>query len=133
MPDIRTVLASVALALHRADHGHEDREGARHDGAGRCGEPLHVVTTAFLIFSPTGVTWRWNLSSELSRPAARPISWLMCSVGMSNLVPACFDALSCHASSDRWHSGHGVTMQSAPRSFACASGCVTSLSATFSR
>ncbi len=42
-------------------------------------------------------------------------------------------ALPCQASSDRWHSGHGVTIASAPASLASASGWISSPSATSSR
>ena len=46
------------------------------------------------------------------------------------VVPSSFD---CHASSERWQSGHGVTIASAPASFACSIGWISSPSAVSSR
>ncbi len=52
---------------------------------------------------------------------------------MSNERPAFFSALFCHASSERWQSGQGVTITSAPASAASESGRIASPSATSSR
>ena len=52
---------------------------------------------------------------------------------MLNSRPAFFSALACQASSERWQSGHGVTITSAPASAACSSGMIASPSATSSR
>ena len=42
-------------------------------------------------------------------------------------------SFDCHASSDRWQSGHGVTIASAPASIACSIGWISSPSAVSSR
>ncbi len=52
---------------------------------------------------------------------------------MSKSMPVCFSSFACQASSERWQSGHGVTIASAPASFACSSGWISSPSATSSR
>ena len=42
-------------------------------------------------------------------------------------------SFDCHASSERWQSGHGVTIASAPASIACSIGWISSPSAVSSR
>ena len=49
---------------------------------------------------------------------------------LAGLLEGSFD---CHASSERWQSGHGVTIASAPASFACSIGWISSARATSSR
>ena len=81
----------------------------------------------------TGTTWRLNLSSESAKPAATPISCDRWMIGMPSVRPVDFSSFDCQASSDRWQSGHGVTIASAPASIACSIGWISSPSATSSR
>src|SRR5215212_1647134 len=81
----------------------------------------------------TDTTCRLKFSSDSSRPAATPISCDRWRIGMSNDLPVAFCSFDCHASSDRWQSGHGVTIASAPASIACSIGWISSPSATSSR
>ena len=48
-------------------------------------------------------------------------------------VPVVAFSFDCHASSERWQSGHGVTIASAPASIACSIGWISSPSAVSSR
>src|SRR5213595_3566373 len=52
---------------------------------------------------------------------------------MWNSRPVAARSFDCHASSDRWQSGHGVTIASAPASVACSIGWISSPSAVSSR
>ena len=68
-------------------------------------------------FSSTGsieTTCRLKRSSESDRPAATPISCERCRIGIWKSFPVCFLSFDCQASSERWQSGHGVTIASAP-------------------
>ncbi len=47
-------------------------------------------------------------------PAATPISCERWRIGIWKSLPVCFLSFDCHASSERWQSGHGVTIASAP-------------------
>src|SRR6185295_9662681 len=68
-------------------------------------------------FSRTGfteTTCRLNFSSASSTPAATPTSCDRCRIGILKSRPVAAFNFDCHASSDRWQSGHGVTIASAP-------------------
>ncbi len=52
--------------------------------------------------------WRLNFSSDSSSPAATPTSWARCRIGNWNFRPVDASSFDCHASSDRWQSGHGA-------------------------
>src|SRR5262249_27074198 len=90
-------------------------------------------TESFSVTGATDTTWRLNLSSDESMPAATPTSCERCRIGIWKSLPVCFRSLDCHASSERWQSGHGVTIASAPASLACSIGWMSSASATSSR
>jgi hypothetical protein len=62
------------------------------------------------------------------RSAARGAGWASGTRAQSTSPSFC-----CHASSDRWHSGHGVTIASAPASSACSIGWISSPRAVSSR
>src|SRR5207247_1309472 len=62
--------------------------------------------------SVTGTTWRLNFSSEAGMPAATPISCERWRIGIWNFRPVDASSFDCHASSDRWQSGQGVTIAS---------------------
>ena len=81
----------------------------------------------------TETTWRLNFSSESVRPAATPTSCERCRIGIAKSLPVCFFSFDCQASSERWQSGHGVTIASAPASIACSIGWISSASAVSSR
>ena len=57
--------------------------------------------------------WRWKPSSFGSRPSAKPTSCGRWSTGIASLRPTSRSASGCCRSRFRWHSGHGVTRQSA--------------------
>ena len=52
---------------------------------------------------------------------------------MPNFRPVAASSFCCHASSERWQSGHGVTITSAPASIACSTGWISSPIAVSSR
>ena len=54
-------------------------------------------------------------------------------IGMPNVLPVDASSFCCQASSERWQSGHGVTIASAPASIACSIGWISSPSAVSSR
>src|SRR4051794_31618257 len=85
-------------------------------------EPGRYGVSSFWSTGSTDTTWRLNLSSEASSPAATPISCERCRIGMLNARPVCASSFCCQASSDRWQSGQGVTIASAPASIACSIG-----------
>src|SRR5262249_60984610 len=103
--------------------------GAR-DGAGKSTGPLQ--TSSFSSTGSTDTTCRLNFSSESATPAATPTSCDRCRIGIWKSFPVWAFSFDCHASSDRWHSGHGVTNASAPASLACSIGWISSPSAVSS-
>jgi hypothetical protein len=70
-----------------------ERGGARNDRSDQ--------TSSFSSIGVTGTTWRLNLSSESSRPAATPISCERCRIGIWNLRPVEASSFCCQASSER--------------------------------
>ena len=52
---------------------------------------------------------------------------------MPSSRPVEASSFPCQASRERWQSGHGVTIASAPASIACSIGWISSMSATSSR
>ena len=74
-----------------------------------------------------------NFSAESGSPAATPISCERCRIGIAKSRPVEAFSFDCHASSERWQSGHGVTIASAPASIACSIGWISSPSAVSSR
>ena len=76
---------------------------------------------------------RLNFSSDSLIPAATPTSCERWRIGSLKSRPVVGSSFDCHASSDRWHSGHGVTIASAPASSACSIGWISSPSAVSSR
>ena len=102
-----------------------DRGGQQQEDPGQ--------TDSFSVTGATETTWRLNFSSELSSPAATPTSCERWRIGIWKSFPVCFCSFDCHASRERWQSGQGVTIASAPASFACSIGWMSSASATSSR
>src|SRR5262245_56625184 len=90
-------------------------------------------TDSFSVTGSTETTWRLNFSSDASSPAATPTSCERCRIGIWKSFPVCWRSLDYQASSERWQSGQGVTIASAPASFACSIGWMSSASATSSR
>jgi len=78
-------------------------------------------------------TCRLNFSSDSWKPAASPISCERCRIGMPSRLPVAFSSFDCQASSERWQSGQGVTIASAPASRACSIGWISSPIAVSSR
>ena len=74
-----------------------------------------------------------ELQLRLAEPAATPISCERCRIGIAKSRPVVAFSFDCHASSERWQSGHGVTIASAPASIACSIGWISSPSAVSSR
>ena len=71
---------------------------------------------SFSMTGSTETTWRLNFSSDSSSPAATPTSCDRWRIGILKSRPVAFFSFDCHASSERWQSGHGVTIASAPAS-----------------
>ena len=70
-------------------------------------------------FSRTGcteTTCRLNFSSASATPAATPTSCERWRIGILKSRPVAAFSFDCQASSERWQSGHGVTIASAPAS-----------------
>src|SRR4051794_21271406 len=71
---------------------------------------------SFSMTGSTETTCRLNFSSDSSSPAATPTSCERWRIGILKSRPVAFFSFDCHASSERWQSGHGVTIASAPAS-----------------
>src|SRR3954453_16946597 len=100
----------------------------------RCDRPAELSQTSSRSSAGRGSTmWRLNLSSASSSPAATPTSWARWSTGILKARPVEASSFCCQASSERWQSGHGVPITSAPASIACSTGWMTSPSAVSSR
>src|SRR4051812_46198644 len=101
------------------------------DGTGKRGAALQ--TSSFSSTGATETTCRLNFSSESGSPAATPTSCERWRIGIWKSLPVAALSFDCHASSERWQRGHGVTIVSAPASFACSIGWINSPRAVSSR
>src|SRR5581483_6561265 len=118
------------LELAKPDPARLERAPAE----GRARERADGLQTSRRASAGRGSTmWRLNFSSDSSRPAATPTSCARWRIGIANFRPVDASSFCCHASSERWQSGHGVTITSAPASIACSIGWMTSPSAVSSR
>src|SRR5205823_12865378 len=103
LPQTHPAGLDQAPAEARADCGAETSQTSSRSSAGR-----------------GSTMWRLNLSSASSSPAATPTSWARWSTGILKARPVDASSFCCQASSERWQSGHGVTITSAPASIACS-------------
>ena len=90
-------------------------------------------TESFSVTGVTETTWRLNFSSESVEPGRDADQLGEVEDRHVEVRPVAFSSFGCHASSERWQSGHGVTIASAPASIACSIGWISSPSATSSR
>ncbi len=111
--------------FERAVHDDERRE--RED------DPEKGQIWSFSMTGFTETTCRLNFSSASSTPAATPTSCERWRIGILKSRPVAAFSFDCQASSERWQSGHGVTIASAPASYACSIGWISSPSAVSSR
>ncbi len=74
-----------------------------------------------------------ELQLRFLQPGGDPTSCDRCRIGIWKSFPVAAFSFDCHASSERWQSGHGVTIAWAPASFACSIGWISSPSAVSSR
>ena len=62
--------------------GGQDASANKRLGTGPILDPVRYGACSFSRTGVTGTTWRLNLSSDSSSPAATPISWERCRIGI---------------------------------------------------
>ena len=88
----------------------------------------------FLVLASTAEVETRCLCISISfgvKPKARPTSWGRCSTGRLIFLPLWASARLCVPSNSKWQSGQGVTMASAPLSFALYRVVATHLQRVF--
>ncbi len=109
----------IAELLH--SRGRIPTRAAAWGGTAYQPEDSPTPATTEVVQSTTAVgltTWRARPSCLGDRPSASPTSCGRCNTGMFSGRPTTFSASGCWRSRFRWHSGHGVTRQSASASIA---------------